>query len=503
MQDTALKIFSEIAQVPRPSGREEKIIAWLEAFAAKHNFNYKKDAAGNVLMQVPATAGYEKCPPVCLQSHVDMVCEKRPGLEHDFDNDPIRLKTEGDLLKAEGTTLGADNGIGMAMALAAAVSPECKHPPLELLFTVNEETGLVGASLLEPEFFQAKTLINLDEETEGTFVIGCAGGEDINISLHNLKRSPVTGYGRLINCRFSVTSLLGGHSGIDINKKGRANANTLAGRLLYSIWLKVPGMWLISVNGGASRNAIARDCVCEFLVPAKPKPLKPQTSGDLTFSPDYSARGTLEPLFAELKHQIEREYPSENLTGLKLELCDAPDDTAALSEADTRRIVGLLRAMPNGVYSYSPELGTVETSNNLGTVSLSRSDSVFTLGSLQRSSDPKRLDDIRDKILAIGELCGGSIKCSGRYASWTPAKESALLTRCIEVYKKHTGNEPRVKVIHAGLECGAIGSRMGGLDMISFGPDISSPHSPDENVSISSVKRIREFLFVLLESFTE
>jgi dipeptidase D len=501
MQDKVLEIFSEIAQVPRPSGREEKIIAWLEAFAAKHNFNYKKDAAGNMLMQVPASAGCEQCPPVCLQSHVDMVCEKRPGLEHDFDNDPIRLKTEGDLIKAEGTTLGADNGIGMALALAAAVSPDCKHPPMELLFTVNEETGLVGASLLEPGFFQAKTLINLDEETEGNFVIGCAGGEDITISLHNLKRAPVTGYGMLVHGRLSVTSLLGGHSGIDINKKGRANAIALAGRLLYSIWLRVPGMWLISVNGGVSRNAIARDCVCEFLVPAEP--LKPHNSDDLTFSPDYSASGTLKPLFDELKQQIEREYPSENLDGLKLELCDAPDNAAALSEADTRRIVSLLRAMPNGVYSYSPKLGTVETSNNLGTVSLSRSDSVFTLGSLQRSSDPKRLDDIRDKIFAIGELCGGSIKCSGRYASWTPAKESALLTRCIEVYKKHTGNEPRVKVIHAGLECGVIGSRMGGLDMISFGPNISSPHSPDENVSISSVKRIREFLFVLLESFTE
>jgi len=279
-----------------------------------------------------------------------------------------------------------------------------------------------------------------------------------------------------------VASLLGGHSGMDIDKAGRTNAIALAARILYHISTKIPDMWLVSLEGGVTRNAIARDCRAALLLPA-------------------SAADEARAVFDKLKSCIVNEYTAETQMKLTMEFSAAAPDVEAIGKSDTRRILSLLRAAPYGVYNYSKELDIVETSNNIGCVSLTPSGSVFTFCSLQRSIRPEKLDDIGDKITAIGELAAGSIEHSGRYASWTPAAESPLLSRCKTVYTEFAGTEPQVKVIHAGLECGVIGSRVPSLDMIAFGPNIRNPHSPDECVSISSVVRVKEFLYVLLESF--
>jgi len=471
-----LDAFAQISQIPRPSKREEKIVAWLMNWASENGLEARTDNALNVLIEVPASSGYEHSETLVLQGHMDMVCEKTKGFEHDFDNDPIELVfTDDGWLTANQTTLGADNGIAIAMAMVAATDDNVGHPPLELLFTTDEETGLTGATSLQAGFIKGKQLLNIDSEDEGVFTVGCAGGEDARLLLPFEAGESLPSHSAL---RLVGGGMAGGHSGIDIIE-GRANALKLLFRAIHAI-SKNTDVRIASVSGGTARNAIPRDAEAVLLIPT--------VDADLATT-----------IVAELQIKLQAEYAKTD-PGLNLSLLAETIEHTASSAATTRLAIDTVFAYPHGVAEMSKDIaGLVETSNNMAKINIE--DDKLIILSNQRSSNMDSLALLCDRIMSVARLAGAEGETNGGYPSWQPNMDSRLLARCLDVYEKRFGKQPIVEAIHAGLECGIIGSKYDGMDMISFGPTIKNPHSPDEKIEIESIGKVWDFMVALFESY--
>ncbi len=475
-----LNNFEQINQIPRCSKDEQQIAAWLKNWAQNQGFDTQMDAAGNMVVTVPPSKGFEIAPTIVLQGHMDMVCEKRPDVVHDFKTDPIRHIISGDWLTADGTSLGADNGIALALAMALATDQGIEHPKMELLFTVDEETGLTGANDLDSTLLTGRTLINIDSEDEGVFTVGCAGGINSEIELPFSLAALDDG---VCQACLSVSGLRGGHSGVDINT-GRASANKLVARILSTALDQMP-LRLISFEGGSTHNAIARDAQAKVAL----------------------AEGSFEELaqmVSDLEKTVQREFATvEKKVKFSLETSAQPaSPVMAATETDTRRIVDLLTALPHGVVSMSMEAdGKVDTSSNLAVVNFSEK-GLYVLTS-QRSAFTSRVWEIAQQVAAIARLSGGMSKTSSFYPSWQPDLDSALLKRCQETYIRLFGTEPVTEIIHAGLECAVIGDKFTNMDMISIGPTMKNPHSPEERLHIPSIAKLWQFMVALLKSFKQ
>lgn len=470
-----LSIFEQISSIPRCSKHEERIANWLKEWALSHGLSFKFDSVNNVLITVPPSTGYEKSPTVVIQGHMDMVCEKAESSTHDFSRDAIQLVYDGDWLRADGTTLGADNGIALAMALELAHDRTIAHPLLELLFTVDEETSMQGVNALTPDFISGKVFLNLDSEEDGVFIVGCAGGVTSRIEM-GIDRIPIPESYNI--CKLIAEGMAGGHSGVDIHEK-RANANKVLATAIDK--LLDLNILLISVDGGKAHNAI------------------PRYSQAIMAYPEDSFEET-GSIIAQLQSELRLEYADREpgLT-LRIEKAKFDDKLRAISPGTAAKLVRLLLSLPYGVVSMSADLpDLVETSGNLATVKTSQ-DSV-TIVTSQRSSDMKKLAHLTEKINVMARSAGATVHNSEGYPSWKPDMDSPLLQQCKEAYSSVCCENPRIEVIHAGLECAIIGSRFAGLDMISFGPTINNPHSPDEKLYIPSVSRTWEFLVALLAS---
>ena len=465
--------FYEISQIPRGSGNEVAVGKYIISIAEKNNLDYHKDNLGNIIVRKPATAGKEGHKGVVLQGHTDMVCEKNNDIMHDFTKDPIKLIQDGDWLTADGTTLGADNGIGVCYALAVMEGQSIVHPPLEFLFTVDEETGLTGASGLSSDFVKGKILINLDSEEEGAFYIGCAGGQNTILrQKYDWQQFP-SGF-RAFKIR--VGGLRGGHSGLNIHE-GFGNSIKLLSRFLYNLSGNT-SFHLAKITGGSKHNAIPREA--EALVAIKPDAVE------------------------VLQHSVihfDRIFKNELQFSDKGVFCDINEIDAiknVFPDQLQRALLRLLVALPHGVIQMSQAVaGLVETSTNLAI--LETKDNLVEILTSQRSSVATEIEDIAGKVRAIGELAGFDIEEGGQYAAWAPNPDSELLKFAVAAYKDSTGKDAEVKAIHAGLECGIIGEKYEGMDMISFGPTIEGAHSPDERVLIQSVHNCWDFLLELLK----
>jgi dipeptidase D len=472
--------FEQINQIPRCSKNEVRIAAWLAAWARQQGFDTLTDDVGNLVVTVPASKGFEGAPTIILQGHMDMVCEKRPDVEHDFTTDPITHVISDDWLKADGTSLGADNGVALALAMALATDKSIDHPKLELLFTVDEETGLTGANLLDPDMLTGRILINIDSEDEGVFTVGCAGGINSEINLP-LTLSPAEDQQTLSDIK--VSGLRGGHSGIDINT-GRASANKVVARVLDAV-LQQMDICLVGLDGGTAHNAIARDAQARIAL----------------LSADAEK---LYQIVAQMEKIIQNEFAGvENELKIAVApLSDVPMPQKIVSKSDTLKIINLLMALPHGVIRMSQEAaGLVDTSSNLSRVSLLES-GLYILSS-QRSVFTSRVKEMARQVAATAQLAGASVKTDNDYPAWQPDPDSELLRRCQNVYKKLFETDPVVEIIHAGLECAVIGDKYPEMDMISIGPTMKNPHSPDERLYIPSILKLWQFSVALLASFAD
>lgn len=456
--------FEEICQVPRPSKKEEKIIAYLKEFGKKHRLETLVDEVGNVLIKKPATPGKELLQCVVLQSHVDMVCEKNNDVIHNFLTDAIQTEIDGEWLKAKGTTLGADNGIGVATQLAILADDTIEHGPLECLFTVDEETGLTGAFALKEGFIQADILLNLDSEDEGELFIGCAGGIDSVGELVYKEVDVPAGY---FFFKVEVKGLKGGHSGADIHL-GRGNANKILNRFLSQTAEK-HDLYLCQVNGGNLRNAIAREAWALFAVPHDSK---------------HAIRAELNLFIAEMENELSVTEPD-----LQLVLESQEPHTTAIDRDTTARLLKVLYAVPHGVFAMSQDIdGLVETSTNLASIKM-KPNNVIRIETSQRSSILSARDDMANMVRAAFTLGGATVSCGDGYPGWKPNPHSPILEVAQASYKRIFGVDAKVKAIHAGLECGLFLDKYPSLDMISFGPTLTGVHSPDERMHIPSVDK--------------
>ena len=466
------KNFYAISQIPRCSKHEEKIRDFLINFAKAHGYTYKVDEVGNVVIKKPATPGMENRPVCVIQGHMDMVCEKNKDTKHDFSKDPIKLKVEDGWVTAEGTTLGADNGIAIAMAMALMEDEKVEHPPLEFLFTVDEETGLTGATALKSDFVEGKYLLNIDSEEETTLFIGCAGGQ--NTILHK-SIGWVEPHEDYVTVLLKIGGLRGGHSGLNIHQ-GLGNAIKLLGRLLYNL-NDLFHYHIAAINGGSAHNAIPREAEALIDVP------KDKLTDLKTFAQKYEA------IFKDELQFIDKDV------SVRVEEQDKAAKVFSTPFKD--QLVRLLYTIPHGVMAMSHAIeGLVETSTNLATIS-STSERVEILTS-QRSSIATSITDISDRVKALGELANFEVEQKDGYPAWQPNPDSKLLQICKTIYTEKFGKEPEVTAIHAGLECGIIGEKYEGMDMISFGPDILGAHSPDEKIRIESVQHIWDYLLEIL-----
>jgi dipeptidase D len=472
--ETILDYFEQINAIPRCSKNEAALSRWLQQWADQRNFATEGDEAGNLVIRLPASPGAEKAPGVVIQAHMDMVCEKTPDSNHDFSKDPIRSHRQGEWLMADRTTLGADNGIAIAYALAVADDPSLRRPPMELLFTVDEETGLNGVKRMAPGLIRGRVLLNLDSEDEGIFTIGCAGGADSNLSL-SLGTEPLPAGWTCFE--LTVGGLNGGHSGIDIHKH-RANANKLLARTLRALSQGRREMRIVSLNGGSRHNAIARDAAAVAAC--------------------ATGMGGIQAVVAEMEKTFRGEY-GEKEAGLFVRAVEAPKaPSAGLTPEATHRTLALLLSLPHGVAGMSPNLsGLVETSSNLATASVQ--DGRLRILTSQRSSVLSRLAEITAVVRAVAELAGAEVKEENKYPPWPPRMDDPLLRQAKQIYTRLFGKAPVIQVIHAGLECAIIGAMYPGMQMISLGPTIRSPHSPSERLHIPSVGQVGQLLAALLE----
>jgi len=470
--------FSEILQIPRASGKEEKILAYLKDFAQKHNLAYSEDKPGNLLIRKEATEGKENTETVILQSHVDMVCEKNMGTIHDFDKDPIQAQIKDDWITAKGTTLGADDGIGVASQLAVLASNEIVHGPIECLFTVDEESGMTGAMELEKEFLTGKILLNLDSEDEGEVFIGCAGGIDTLASYEIISAKTPLSHTAF---KLFVNGLKGGHSGDEIHK-GLGNSIKILNRILWESSKKF-NLKIHSFSGGNLRNAIPREALSSFVIP------------------DENIQ-SFRTFFIDLSDTIKNEYSKAD-PGLliHLEETNLPDEVFEKSFQDG--LLSTLYACPHGAISMSHDIeGLVETSTNLASVKQTQNNRLEITTS-QRSSVESARTDISQMVENVFHLSGAEVKHSGSYPGWTPNTDSTILGITKSVYERLFGKKADVKAIHAGLECGLFLKKYPELDMISFGPTIKGAHSPDERLHIGSTYKFWDLLLEILKMIPE
>lgn len=459
--------FADLNAVPRPSKKEERVIQFMKEFGEKLGLPTHVDEAGNVIIKKPGTKGKEKMTPVALQSHLDMVHQKNNDTQFNFDTDGIRMKVDGDWVKADGTTLGADNGIGVATIMTLLESTDIPHPPLEALFTIDEETGMTGAFELKGGLLDAHILLNLDTEEDNELTIGCAGGVDVTAKgTYATLAAPqgINGY------RLSVKGLTGGHSGTEIHI-GRGNANKLMNRILLEN--EGHGIRVSTIEGGSLRNAIPRESVASIGV---------QADNVEAFTKS----------FEKLRDTLKSEYGTTD-PELKIELVPADLIGNVMAAADQGRFLRAVQACPGGIYRMSPDVeGLVQTSNNVARIELK--DGSYTVMCLTRGSvDTEKMDEA-NSIRAVFELIDAKVEFTGAYPGWIPRPDAKIVKLMSDIYRKRFDSEPHVLACHAGLECGILGTNYPDMEMISFGPTIRGPHSPDEKVQISSVQKFWGYL---------
>lgn len=470
--------FHEVTRIPRPSKKEEKIVQYLEAFAAQQGLACKKDAANNVLISKPATPGYEKLPVTILQSHVDMVAEKNSNVTHNFENDPIETYIDGDWVRAKGTTLGADNGIGVAAQLAILAANNLAHGSIECLFTVDEETGLTGAQALEPGFMTGRLLLNLDSEDEGEMFIGCAGGKNTTATF---TYQPQATPAHLQYFRIQVLGLNGGHSGCDIHK-GLGNANKILARFLYILKKDYP-LVLATIDGGNLHNAIAREAFADIGI-------------------ESHAREKVRILLNEFAAAVELEYKRVD-AGLRLTMETIEQPSCCMPEDVAERLINALLACPHGVIGMSHDIeGLVETSTNLASVKTIENHTIRIVTS-QRSAIDSAKKAVADQVAACFRLAQAEVQTGDGYPGWTPNPDSKLLQAAQATYHQLYGKDPKIMAIHAGLECGLFLEKYPYLDMISFGPTLREVHSPNERIHIPSVALWWDHLILLLKNIPQ
>ncbi len=467
------KYFADLSQIPRGSKNEKAVAAWVVGQAKKLGLEHHQDSHGTVVVRKPASAGYEKAPMVCLQGHLDMVCEKRPEKVHDFLKDPITLVRHGNVMMADDTTLGADNGVAVATSLAIMEDKSLVHGPLEFLFTIDEETGLTGANNLEPGFLKAKTLLNLDSEEEGALYVGCSGGRDMT-GTWKLETDPAPA--GTVALEIKVGGLKGGHSGLEIDK-GRGNALKILNRAIARV--TALGGRLARIDGGNKRNAIPRDAAA------------------LLFIPKAKAPDAIKEI-AAVNGTLRAELPTVE-PGLQVTAAVVKIRGKVFKRALQKKIMQATSALPHGVIKMSAEIpGLVETSTNVAVITTSKKDVAFATS--QRSSVASEIVEINDTVRTIFELAGASATGSDGYPGWKPNLASPILKVAKATYQQLYGKEPEVKAVHAGLECGIIGEKFPGMDMVSFGPTLEGVHSPDEKIYIDTVEKYWNFLLAILKS---
>lgn len=475
LQPTAVwEQFYHLTQIPRPSGKKEAVCAFLAQYGKNLGLETIVDTIGNVIIRKPASPGYENHPGVILQGHMDMVPQKNNDTIFDFDNDPIQAYVDGEWVTAKGTTLGADNGIGVAAAMAILADKTVVHPPLEVLITVDEETGMYGAFALEGGLLQGKTLLNLDSEAEGELYVGCAGGVDSTAKFHY---TPVEVEEGDIAIKVTLKGCKGGHSGCDIHLQ-RANANKLLFRFLKDAVANYEAR-LAYIEGGSLRNAIPREATAIITIPAE-------------------GIDEIMDLVAEYENLFVCEYEGVE-DNIQLIATEVECPTTELPEDVQDFLIHAITTCPHGVYRVIPEMpDVVETSNNLAM--LVTEDNCVTVMCLTRSSVESRKEELQSIIESTFAMAGAEVVFSGSYPGWKPNLNSNILQVMKSTYFENYGKEPRVIIIHAGLECGIIGRNYPGMDMISFGPTIKYPHSPDEKVNIPSVAKFYEYLLATLQA---
>ena len=466
--------FSDLNAVPRPSKKEERVIAFMKGFGASLNLEVIEDSVGNVIIRKPATTGMEDRKPIVMQSHLDMVHQKNNDTVFDFDTQGIEMYVDGDWVRAKGTTLGADNGLGVATIMAVLESKTIKHPAIEALFTIDEETGMTGAMGLEGGWLNGEILLNLDTEEDDEIDIGCAGGIDVTANrTYNEEETPEDSVGYTI----TVKGLNGGHSGMDIDK-GLGNANKIMNRLLFDGFENF-GLQIVSINGGSLRNAIPRESNTEIIIAKMYEDVF-----------EYE----MQNIILEIKEELKTKDAN-------LDIVLTPK-TAAPKVLDLGVQEGLVRALyaaHNGVYRMSPDMvDLVETSNNIAKVTVENGQ--ITIKCLTRSSVESSKMDLANALRSTFELIGCEVEFSGSYPGWTPKVDSEILNVLSSIYEKQNGSKAKVVACHAGLECGILGTNYPNMDMISFGPTIKGAHSPDERASISSAQKYWKFVLEVLEN---
>jgi dipeptidase D len=469
--------FVQILQIPRPSKKEDRIIQYLLDFGKEMGLETLQDDVGNVLIRKPATKGFENRKMVVLQSHVDMVCEKNSDVDFDFDNDPIQAWIDGEWVKAKGTTLGADDGIGIAAQLAILEAGDLRHGPIECLFTVDEETGLTGAFGLKPGFLKSSILLNLDSEDDGELFIGCAGGRDTLAEIPYKTENTPAGHD---GYKISVSGLLGGHSGDDISK-GRGNAVKLLNRILWH-GASHFGLKVSDIKGGNLRNAIAREAFANVVVPVEMKV-------------------SLKAFVAEFARLVKAEYKiTEPSLDIGIEAIELPG--TVIEYGVQEKLLNAIYGCPHGVIAWSAEIPNfVETSTNLASVMIT--DTKVVLTTSQRSSVESAKDDICNMVASVFMLAGAAVKHTDGYPGWTPNPGSMIVDLTAKLYKELFREDPKVLAIHAGLECGLIGDVYPEMDMISYGPTIKGAHSPDERLLIATVSKFWDLTVRVLEEIPE
>lgn len=465
--------FDEITKVPRPTHHLDKMKEFLVDWANRHNIPVKTDEVGNVMMSKPATPGHENAPTIILQGHQDMVAEKRGDKEHDFFNDPITTIVDGDWVKADGTTLGADNGLGCATAMAVLLDDKLVHGPIECLYTVDEEQGLIGANGLQPGFVTGSILLNLDSEEHGSLVIGCAGGKVTLCSMPYKMVAPSMGK---TFYRVHINHLKGGHSGMEINL-GRGNANQQLCRFLWEAWHKY-GVELAQIDGGGLANAIPREAWAIVGI-------------------DTEAREDFERDVVVFRDMIHAEFLLAEGNDFTFTATEVEKPAEVIDHVQAHNLVSAVFACPNGVQGMSNAVeGLVETSCNLASVKMDPEKILITVH--QRSSVDSRRDEIADRVKALFQMIGCTVVFDDTYVGWAPNPDSKVLKVAEESFKTLFGEAPKVEALHAGLECGLFLEKMPGLDMISFGPTLKDIHSPSEKANIPSVQEFWKFLCDIL-----
>jgi len=468
------KNFNDLNEVPRASKKEEQVIQFMMDFGARLGLETTKDDIGNVVIKKPASPGMDGKKTVILQSHLDMVHQKNNSTDFDFATQGIDMIVDGDWVRANGTTLGADNGIGVATIMGLLESDSIPHPPIEALFTIDEETGMTGAKKLDPSNLSGEILLNLDTEDDDELSIGCAGGIDTNTNYTYQPEGLPSDYATF---KVNISGLMGGHSGMDIDK-GRGNANKLLVRLLYDLSEDLK-FRLISFDGGGLRNAIPREA-------------------EAVIGVHYDFEGKLNNEIGMLATVLKEELRTVE-SNLSIDLSPVSGTKMCLREQDQTKIIQALRAVHNGVFRMSPDIaGLVEASSSLARILIQ--DGSFTSQSLQRSSVESSKDDVAGTIRSVFDIMGCEVSQTGDYPGWQPNMDSAILQLMADLYRKEYNDEPQIKACHAGLECGILLQHMPGLDTVSFGPNIRGAHSPDEKVQISSVQKYWSYFLKTLEA---